>query len=415
MRRTAHPEAIRHRERALELVGALPSGAERDRQELVLRVELGPALLSVRGTGDPEVERTWARARELCGEATDAPELIAAVRGLVVHDSVTGALERAARFGGQLIALAERTDRTHPRILAHSALAQVYFFLGRFHEALDHAGKGASLHDPIQHGPLAHLTGYDEGCVCRSYAAWCQWALGRPDRALEGSTSAVQLARKLEHPLSLAHTLTYAAVLHQFRREREKALLLAEEGTELSAELGFSIYHGIGVAVRAWAGASDANEALPGIQQGLIELAGTGVRVGAPYFLGLLAATQADARSWEDALGAAEAALASQQGALQPYWDAELHRLKGESFLSLSPGDAEQGEREFQAALDIARGQDAHALELRAATSLARLWRDHGKRAEARELLAPIYAWFTEGFDTLDLLEAKALLEELGA
>jgi class 3 adenylate cyclase/tetratricopeptide (TPR) repeat protein len=413
---SAHAEAIGHLTRGIELLETLPKTPERNRQDLQLRVAVGVPLLAVKGHGDPEVERAWARARELCEETTDAPELLHAVRGLATHHYVRGDLATGAELGEQVLALAKQTGETFPLIVAHSLVAQPLYFLGRHSESLEHFERAIALYEPTQHRSLGHVTGYDEGVVSRAFAAWCLWTLGHPDRAVQTGQSAVELAREVEHPLALAHALDWMARLHHLRGEREAAREWAEEAIVLSTELGFPIYLGFGTAVRGWtrADSPSGGEGVEEIQRGLRQLAATGTVVGTPYFLGLLAEAQWMVGRREDALGALKAALALGNDRPQPFNDPELLRLKGEMLLD-EGDDAAQREAEscFHQAVELSSSQEAKSLELRAATSLARLWQRQGRNEAARSVLQPVYDWFSEGFDTQDLKGAKDLLGEL--
>ena len=268
----------------------------------------------------------------------------------------------------------------------------------------------------MEHRALGHITGQDEGVVSRSFAAWCLWALGYPERALKMGTSAIELAREVNHPVALAHALDWMALIHRMRGERELTRERAEEAIALSADLGFPIYQGFGMAHRGWAraGSPSAADGVADVQAGIAELSGTGAIVGTPYFLGVLAETQWKAGGSEDALGCLEAALGFMQLKPHPGLEPEIRRLKGEILMGQDAGSAgEEAEGCFRRALELARSQEARSLELRAATSLAHLWRGQGRHEEAHDLLGPILAWFTEGFDTQDLKNAKALLDEL--
>jgi predicted ATPase len=239
--------------------------------------------------------------------------------------------------------------------------------------------------------------------------------LGYPDRALAASQESVALARQVEHPFSLAPALAFAGFFNFGRRERGLVQECAEETIALCERLRFPLYLGLGRTLRGWARA-DAGETTEGIaemQQGLAELARTGTGVGAPPFLLMLADATWRAGRHDDALGALGLGVARAQETGQHFWDAELYRLRALILLDKDAGTEAEAETLFRRALEIARGQEARSFELRAATSLARLLQARGQPADARTLLAPVYDWFTEGFDTADLKDAKALLEEV--
>jgi class 3 adenylate cyclase len=411
-RRSAHAEAIAHLTKGIELSRMLPAGSERDHQELTLQVAIGPPLLAVRGAGGPGVEAAWARAQELCEAAGDAPELVLAVRGLAVYHYVQGDLAAAEAYGDRVLRLAERAADAFPRLLAHSLLAQLLYFRGRFAESLEHADRALALYDPSRHAAMGHVTGYDEAVVSGAFAAWCLWALGQPDRAVERGQGAIDLARRVEHPLALAHALGWMARTHELRREPEPARRFAEEAIALSTELGFPLYLGMASALRGWAlleGPSPA-EGLAEIQQALGQLASSGTLAGAPYFFGLLAEAQWRCGSPDEAQGLLAGLLMPSERP-QPFYESVLERMRGD--ILVEGGDSAQREEAegcFLRALEVARGQQARSLELRAATSLARLRHVQGRPDEARALLQPIYAAFAEGLDTRDLREAAAVL-----
>ena len=262
---------------------------------------------------------------------------------------------------------------------------------------------------------FAHTFGSDRGVVSRSYAAWCHWFLGRPDRALATSQDAVALARRVEHPFTLAAALAFAAVYHFMRGERDLTREHAEETIALSERLGFPLYLGVGRALRGWAQADAGERGVAEIQQALAELArtGTGTGAGAPLFLALLAEAIWRVGRYDHALGALGLGVARAEETGQRFWDAELHRLRAQILLDKDDGAGEQAEALFRRSLEIARDQEAKSLELRTATSYARLLAKRGQRDEARDLLASVYDGFTEGLGTQDLKAAKGLLAEL--
>jgi tetratricopeptide (TPR) repeat protein len=411
-RRSAHAEAIAHLTKGVELLATLPASPERDHQELTLQVAIGPPLLAVRGAGGPGVEAAWARAQELCEAAGDAPELVLAVRGLAVYHYVQGDLAAAETHADRVLRLAERADDAFQRLLAHSLLAQPLYFRGRFAESLEHADQALAAYDPARHAAMGHVTGYDEGVVSSSFAAWCLWALGQPDRAVERGQAAIDLARRVEHPLALAHALSWMARTHELRREPERARRFAEEAIVLSTDLGFPLYLGMASALHGWSLLESPSpaEGLAEIQQALGQLASSGTLAGAPYFFGLLAEAQWRSGSRDDALGLLAGLLVPSERP-QPFYESALARMRGDILVEGGdPAQREEAEGCFRRAMEVARAQQARSLELRAAISLARLRHVQGRGAEARALVEPIYAAFAEGFETRDLREAAALL-----
>jgi predicted ATPase len=275
-----------------------------------------------------------------------------------------------------------------------------------------------ALYDLQDHRSHAFLYGgHDPGSCCQSYTAWTLWALGYPDQALQASDRALTLARELAHPASLAATLSYAAVLHQFRREQEAVQQTAEALIALATEQGDAERLARGMILRGWAlfAQGQGTEGMVQMRQGLAALQSTGGEVRRQLFLPLLAEAYGGIGQSEEGLNVLAEALAAVEKTGGRFYEAELYRLRGELLLARSAEHHTEAETRFRQGLNIARRQQAKSWELRAAMSLSRLWQHQGKGDEARELLGPIYSWFTEGFDTADLQEAKALLEELSA
>jgi predicted ATPase len=264
-----------------------------------------------------------------------------------------------------------------------------------------------------QHRSHAFRYNLDPGVVSLSRASWNLWLLGYPDQALGRSQETLALTRELAHPHSLAMALCFATMFHQFRREALAAQVLAEATVALATEQGLTQFLAAGTFLRGWAfmAQGQGEDGLAQLCQGLAAYRATGTVLDLPWFLGMLAEAYGS-------VGQAEAGLATLTEALAAvdktdFYEAELYRLQGEVLVRQTVPNTPQAEACFQQALAVARRQQAKAWELRAATSLARLWQQQGRPQEAHALLAPIYAWFTEGFDTADLQEAQALLEQL--
>jgi len=273
-----------------------------------------------------------------------------------------------------------------------------------------------ALYDPQQHRSHASLySGHDPGVCCRFHAAWVLWLLGYPDQGLQRSQDALALAQELAQPQSLAIALRWAADLHTHRREGQAVQERAEAVIRLSTEQRFEQELAQGTILWGWAltGQGQGVEGIAAMHQGLAALRATGGELRRPQFLALLAEAYGERGQSEEGLNVLVEAVAAVEKTGERYYEAELYRLRGELLLKRSGADEQQVETCFSQALATARLQQAKSLELRAAMSLSRLWQQQGKRAEAHTLLAPIYGWFTEGFDTADLQEAKALLEAL--
>jgi len=249
--------------------------------------------------------------------------------------------------------------------------------------------------------------------------------LGYPDQALARSQEGITLAQQLTHPFSVAFALNWTAIVHRFRREEQETRQRAEAVIVLSREHGFAQRLATGTILQGWAlaqqrskltqGSEGREEPIVQMSQGLAAFRATGAEVGGPQYLTLLAETLGKKGEAEAAFHVLAEAFAARHKSGERWWEAELYRLKGELLLACTAEPHAEAEVCFQQALDIARRQQAKSLELRAATSLSRLWQHQGKRQEARQLLAEVYRWFTEGFDTADLQEARVLLDELSS
>ena len=424
IQRSANLEAVAHLTKGLEVLAALPDTPERAQQELVVQTTLGPALIVTKGQASPEVLHAYTRARELCQQVGETPQLFQVMWGLWYFYLHRVELRTAREMGEQLLTLAQQVGDPALLLEAHYALGNTLNYLGEFVAAQAHFEQGIALYDRQQHHAHAFRYGQDPGVICRAYAGVTLWYLGYPDQALQRSHEAFTLARELAHPVSLAQALFFAAWVHQFRREWHLTQERAEALIDLAAEQGFGVYPALGQIFRGCAlaeqeaepggGQGHVEEGMAQMQQGLAAWRTTGAAVFQPYGLALLAKASAQVGQPEAGLTLLTEALALANDKGECRWDAELYRLKGEILLVRSAEHDTEAEACFGQALDIARRQQAKSWELRAAISLARLWQRQGKHAAAHELLAPIYGWFTEGFDTDDLQEAKVLLEELG-
>jgi TOMM system kinase/cyclase fusion protein len=413
--RSAYWEALSHLSTGLEVLLTLPDTSERTQQELLLQMTLGPVLAAIKGYAALEVEHTYARARALCHQVGDTPQFFPVLRGLWWFYLLRGELQTARELGEQLLNLAQGAHDPAFLLEAHYALGNTLNYLGELATAQAHFTQGIALYDRQQHRAHSLLYGQNPGVSCLSYAAQTLWLLGAPDQALQRSREALTLAQEVAHPLSLAYALFFAAWLHQLRREESLAQARVEAVISLAAEHGFVHWGALGTilqgAVRATQGQGE--EGIAQIRQGLGVFQATGARGVVSLLLALLAEAYGQDGQAEEGLRVLAEALAIVEHTGERRHEAELYRLKGELLLTRSTDHAAEAEACFRRALDVARRQQAKSWELRAAMSLARLWQRQSKRAEAYALLAPIYGWFTEGFDTADLQEAKALLEGL--
>ena len=409
---SAHHEAIEHFGRALELMmRELPDNAQRVQQELSLQVAIGFALNAVRGWAAPEVENAFTRARELCHRLGDPPELFPAMLGIWAAYYLRGELRKAYELGGLLLRGAESAQDPGLLLYAHLALGDASFSMGEWLRAREHLELALSFYD--RKGPI--LIGHDAGVNCLSYMALVLWALGYPDQALKDGDAAIELAQALSHPLSLAFAQGLVGYFLQYRREADAARQISERLIALSAEQGFAHWLAQGLVTRGWALAAQGHheEGIARIREGLAAFRAIGVEALRPHDLCLLADACIKAGRLGDGLDALSEALDATNKHGIRHCEAEIHRLEGEILLQQDDSNVEEAERCLRSAIDIAQQQNAKSFELRATTSLARLLASQSGRDEARTMLAEIYNWFTEGFDTADLKDAKALLDEL--
>lgn len=344
--------------------------------------------------------------------------------------------QTALELGEQLLTLAQRQPDPSLLLLAHNVLADTLLMRGEFRAAHEHLERAEALYDIHRHRSPALVYGYDSGIHCLSFAAWALWLLGYPDQALKKIYAALSLAQELSHPFTFVFALLHVIILHHLRREAHVAPERAEAEIALCTEQGFAVFLAGGSIYRGWAliEQGQGKEGIAQIRQGLAAWQATRTEMGRPYFLALLAKVYGEMGEPEQGLAALVEALALVEQTGERWYEAELYRIKGELTLQQqckvqsseckvpstqhpaprTPAEVE-AEACFHKAVEIAQKQQAKSLELRATVSLARLWQQQGKRKQAHKMLAEIYGWFTEGFDTKDLQEARALLDSLEA
>ncbi len=410
----AYREAILLANRGLRLLENLPDTTERAQLELGLQISLGLALMSTRGYACDELAESNERKRELIQSLGETPQLFPAQWSVFAFHFIKGDLRTTLKESEPLAALARHAEDSSLRLLSHHARGLIRYYRGDLAAAREHLEEALSLYDPRQHGPLAYLYGSGDIKVnALIHYSLTLWLLGYPDRSLEHVREAVALSRELAQPYSLSHALLYASMLHQMRRESQAAQLQAKEGIELDIEHGFVLWLAAEHTIHGWALATtgEAEAGITETRQGLEAFRATGANINLTQILWSLADGYYAAGKIDDALAALAEALAWVDRNDEHHWQAEVHRLEGQLLLARDPTEP-RAEELFRKSLDVARERRAKSLELRAAISLSRLWQARGRRTEARELLAPIHGWFTEGFDTADLKEAQALLEE---
>jgi DNA-binding winged helix-turn-helix (wHTH) protein/predicted ATPase len=413
--RCADQEAIRLLTKGLALLTTFPDTPERAQQELTLQTALGESLTATKGRASPEVEQTYARARALCQEIGETPQLVPTLRGLSLFYRNRGELPTARELGEQLDRLAQREAKPMPRLEAHDALGSTLFFLGEYTAAWMHFEQGIPLIDPTAEQALALRYSRESGVACLAVAALTLWCLGYPAQALRRSQEALALAQTLAHPYSLGLARHYAIQVHHRRREASAVHAQAEALLTLATAHGFPLWAGYGTYWRGWALAMQGQGAagLAQMHQGATAVLATGEELGRPFCLVILAEAAEQVGQADEGLRLLAEALTAFEASGRGHMLAEAYRFQGELLLRQAVSDDAQAEACFHQALAIARRQQAKSWELRAAMSLAQLWQRQGKPAAAQALLGEIYGWFTEGFETPDLQEARRLLEEL--
>jgi predicted ATPase len=417
VQRSANVEAIAHFFKALEALAAQPEGRERAATELALQMALAVPVMATKGIADVAVERAYERARALCDELGEFDTLFAVLRGLWNCYLARGQLQRVQALAVRIAALAEERKGPVEKALAHRALASTRFFLGHFSEALDEADRAIAIDDAMvaSGSDGAHLFLYGErpGIVSRLYSGWALWFLGFADRAVGRFDEALALAESLNHAYSMAFSLAFAAHMRNNRRDFAQALRYAESAYDIANRYQMPMWLAESAIAKGFAQANVGlhAEGIESLRSGIASLKRIGDWHQRTQWLGLLAAAQLAAGYHGDALATLTEGQEAAAVTEERYYAPELERLMG--VVLTRQGELDKAEQWFRRALRTAERLGAKALELRAATSLARLWREQSRQAEAREVLAPVYGALAEGFDTLDLQEAKAVLDDL--
>jgi tetratricopeptide (TPR) repeat protein len=417
---SANVEAISHFTRALDLLKLLPPTPENAEVELALQISLAVPLASTKGWAAPEVRDVYARGQELCRQTGNSTHLVSVLYGLRTFYHIAGDFREARRLADELVALAETREDSY-LFLARSALGSTLFCVGELTSARTQLEKGISIGTPGQYPSHMQLYSMDTGIILLGFLAWTLWFLGFPDQGRKRNQEDLVAAHGLAHPYSMAWALSYAAWFHMYSREALAAQQQAEAAIATATEYGFAQILAWGNIERGWALAESGKTAqgLQQIEQGLGSLQSIGAEAATSWVLALMAEARARIGEIERGLALLADAVQVIEKNDEHFYEAEVYRLKGQLTLQrFNPRDSKGGlekkaEEYFRTAIQIARTQHAKSLELRAVVSLARLRRQQGKKEEARNRLAEIYGWFTEGFDTADLKEAKALLDEL--
>jgi predicted ATPase len=409
----AYREAIAHLERGLGLLHSLPESPVRNSREIELQLALGLCLFTAKGA--VEAKLACMRALELAEVSGEPQQRFEALYGVwqSTRDNVSGGIAAAKPLSESLLRMAEREGDDGLRLQAHHSGWTTCFHAGDLAKTREHADAGRLLYDPEKHASHRLVYGgHDPGVCAQLSGAWAESLLGYPDKALASIAEGLALAERIAHPFTLGLALLQSSQVYLNRREPERALHQLDAAEALAAEQRFSLMQEPGMLRgAALLGQGAVDEAIARIREGVAKWTGLGRTVNLPFGLASLAEGLARRGDRVGALAALREGLATADATGEHKWDAELHRLTG--IVLLAENKLDEGQASLQQAIRIAQAQQAKSLELRAAMSLAQLWREHGRRAEAGDLLAPVYAWFTEGFDTADLKEAEALLAEL--
>jgi predicted ATPase len=415
VQRFDNAEAIGHATRGLQLIEHLPEGIDRDMQELFLQVNLGTALGTSKGYTPPEVGEAFERARELSERVGDNPANVIILVGLWTYYLMRADYATSAKVSSQLMALGERLGDLDAIVWGHQCTAGTAMFRGDLELALQHAKAGCDVYERTS-TPFGPTYGYDPGTLCFEWVAWISLIMGKMEYAKRTYANGIDFALKHAHPLTVATTRVHMACFDALREDPEAALVNGAEATAFCSDNSILLRGAEAQIVEGWAIAEirDADQGVRQVEAALDLWQQLGAHVYDSAWYLLLAKAYSCAGRFPDARNALASAFRAAKGNSEHFLLAELHRFDGELHLA-STESADKAAECFQKALDDARGRRAGLLELRAAASLSKLWQSQGKKKEAHDLLAPVYNWFTEGFDTKDLKDAKALLDELSA
>jgi predicted ATPase/DNA-binding winged helix-turn-helix (wHTH) protein len=412
-RRNAHHEAVAVLTKGLALLKTLPDSRERSQRELALLLVLGQRLMAVKGYAAPEVGEVYTRAHTLCQQVEEPLQRCQAFQGLSRFHLLQAQLRLAGELSQQCFRLASHQHDKTLELEGSMDLGLIVFLEGNLVTARTYLEQSLRLFDVQQSSPPLFSGGHEVRVTILIFLALALWMLGDADQARQRGREALERGQQMEHTPSLAWALLYIAVLSQHRRDVAATQAYAEALVALATAQGFGHRVAQGHILQGWARAmqGDAATGVAHIQQGLGTIQSVGQKLYLPYFLALLAEVYGQVGQIEAGLTVLDEAVTLAATTEERWWEAELYRLKGELRLQCPLPDIPQATACFHQALTVARSQQARALELRAALSLSRLWRQHGKRDQARQLLTEVYSSFTEGFETPDLQEARVWLE----
>jgi class 3 adenylate cyclase/predicted ATPase len=411
--RAAIAEAAAQFQKGLDQLALLPDNSERQRQELEFRIALGAMLRLVKGQAAPETGRAYARARELWEQLGSPSEVLQVPFGQSRYHTFSGELDLAVRLDEDLLRLSRQRSDSAGLVLGHLSSGRTLVFIGRFVSSRSHLEEVLALYDPISHRSLVHQTGILPQVISQAWLGKALFCLGFPRRSLARSNAAIAEARRLAHVPSLADSLAIGARLLSLVGDDAALGERADQLVSVATEHGFPLWRAQGEIYRGWVKVKNGEltEGMTLLRSGSTAYRASGSELIVPHYFDLLAAACEIAGQVEEGLTLLDDALQIVERTGERWLAAELNRHKGQ--LVLRQGHCEGAEELYRKALSIAQEQEAKLWELRATASLARLRRDQNRRAEARDLFAPVYGWFSEGFGTPDLKDAKALLNEL--
>ena len=414
--RSGYAEALNHFTAALELLDALPASEERDRRELEIRVQLGPALIALKGMGSEDTGENYGRACAIGEKLGESAGLFMAMWGHWMYFSTSGRLKQAAERAQDLVALSQRLGNDEFVLQAHHARWTTCQMLGQASVARFDTQQGIRLYDPVRHRHHVHIYGgHDPGVCGRGTGGVSLWLTGFPDQAATLVQKGIALGREIDHPFSLAVAFVFAAYTHQFRGDPIACRAVADEMIELSRRYGIKQMLGTGAVLAGWA-RMDAGETELGLrlmEQGLADLKASGTRAWLPYYMFLLAEAKARIGDIAQALEAANKALEVAEQTGQGFFKPELLRTQAEYLYGMKQIDAPGARSRFEGAIALAREQSAKSLEFRAVCSLARVLANSADAAWGRQMLEENLRSFTEGLSTRDLAAGRQLLESL--
>ena len=415
MRLSANEEAIAHFTRGLKLLETLPDGPQRDKQELTLQINLTAPLMASSGYGAPELGRVCARARDLSIQVEQSPQLFPVLWHLGSFYTMQAENRTALALDDQLMNLAKRAGDPVLIALAHWGMGANLLRTGNLQQSQEHLDHMIDFYDPQKHHTLAYTYGTDPGVVCLSWVSWVLWLMGCPDQAMQRSFEVLALTKQLDHPISMALAQSVAALLHQLLRDTQTTVELMEAGMQTATEHKLPFFLSLFTFIRGWALVQEGQteDGLTHMRKGLTTFQTIGSEDLRSMMLSQLSEALGLAGQAKKGQEVLTEALAFVERTGECFYEAEIYRIRGE--LCLEEDNEVEAATNFRKSIQVAHHQGAKSWELRATLSMSRLLMKQGLLDEGHEILSLIYDWFTEGFDTPDLKDAKVLLEELSS